>query len=171
MRSMLLFLIVVAPNDQIDLDDVALRGLIQPSARTVVATIRTAVRLPIGRIRVTGHAQVQYRCDGTFDGTVRYAWPLRVAAHIKGVALATQLAGEVHVGDGSECEVAANAFAGQFAIRDTALAGYLRMGDDSIALEGEARRLTPVSWSAVATSPDRAGLAVRIHFVAREEHR
>jgi len=171
MRSMALFLILVAPNDQIDLDDVAMRGWIEPSAHAVVATIGTAVRLPVGRIRVTGHARVQYRCDGTFDGTVHYAWPVRVAARIKGVELATQLAGEAHVGDGSECQVAANAFAGRFAIRDTVLAGYLRMGNDSIALEGEARRLTPVSWSAVATSPGRAGLTIRVHFVAREEHR
>jgi hypothetical protein len=156
------------PAHEIAVEQLELRARIEPVAREVTGTIGTAVKLPVGSIPVSGRGRVRYRCDGTFDGAVRYGWLVRLAARLKHVELVTRIGGEIDDDGQWRCGLAADTLVGHFEVRDTLLTGWVRSGADSIPLQGGIVQRADTAWSArISRSDDSARFAMRIDFASR----
>lgn len=118
--------------------DIEVWGALSPEAREVAGAMLVHVKTPIGRIPITGRAHARYDCDATFSGALRYSGLVRLFARLKGVSLVTRAEGAVEHRLSWACATPPDSFRGRVSIRDTILTGFLRIGGDSIPLQGDA---------------------------------
>jgi hypothetical protein len=118
------------------LDDVHVRGVVDPATHTVKATLTTGVRTPLGTVPVTGHARGTYRCDASFSGTIRYSPVLRVLARLRGATLVNTLQGHVQTATPWDCAGMADRFAAHLSFQDTLFTGQLIYNDTALPVSG-----------------------------------
>lgn len=116
--------------------DVEVWGTMNPTQRAVLGALRVHVKTPFGRIPITARATATYDCSATFGGALRYSALVRFLARLKGVDLVSQADGAVELLYPWDCAAPPAEFSGRVVIRDTVLTGFLRLGADSIPLNG-----------------------------------
>jgi hypothetical protein len=138
---------------QFPVSDLAIRAATLSGSHEIHGTIGTSVATPFGRLPVTGRVSSRYECDGSFEGTVRYRWLVRLGARVKGIGLVNALEGQLAPSVLSECELPVETLSGYFRITGGTLAGHVMSGTDSIALGGTLRASGDTAYHA-AVVPD-----------------
>ena len=126
--------------------DIAVRAAVHTAEREVHGTIGTAVSTPFGSLPVSGRVRLAHACDGTFTGTVRYAFLVRLGAHLKGIALVSAMDGRFPPMAMADCDIVATHLAGQFRISDSTVTGSVRTAADSMAIHGTIRAVGDTAY-------------------------
>jgi len=148
--------LVFALPTRISLDDVELRGRLEPVVRHITARIGTTVHVPFGSIDVSGHVSAQYECTGAFSGTVTYSRVIRVLAAIKHVTLVSSVSGRAEPGVEFDCDAPRDSIGGDFHIRDSVLTGLVRYGSERLSVRGHVARDGP-AYDVTLFSADSGG--------------
>lgn len=141
----------------IGVDNLALDASLDSASRTVRATIGTAVRTPVGRLGVSGHAQISYSCDGDLQGTVEYSGIVRAMARLRGLTLVREVNGTLAGAGDADCVIAADTLAGRFTIADSTVTGTVRTRGVTRAVTGFVRSQTPRVYDAAVTLDSLGG--------------
>jgi hypothetical protein len=158
----------LASSNSIRLHAVAVRGDVQPATREVTGTITTEVRTPLGNVPVTGRVHAHYRCDATFSGTLTYGAFIHLLARIRRATLVNVMEGRMDSGEPWDCRVAGDRIAGHFTFADTALAGHLVYGGDTIPVSGFAwPRGEKQFHSVLSVRHSSRGYTVRVELAER----
>jgi hypothetical protein len=141
----------------VPLEEITVRGSLEPASQQIRGTISTAVPTPLGKVPVNGHVVAGYTCEGSFAGTVGYAFLVRMAARLKRIDLVQRVDGQVVTPERADCALTAERIAGHFWIADSVLNGYVRAGAESLAVAGTVRAVGDSAYHAVLCPTDRTG--------------
>ena len=128
---------LLAAQAAVTMRDIELSGILRGATREIAAEFKVAVATPIGRLPVTGHGRLKYDCGGSFRGSIGYHPIVRLFARIKGLALVKSLDGTIKFEKPPHCSsMSQYALRGRAAVDSTTMAGWVRMGGDSINFRG-----------------------------------
>lgn len=153
----LAFPMLLARERGIPLEEVAVRGVLEPVSHQIRGTISTDVPTPFGRVPVTGHVVAGYTCEGSFAGRVGYGLVVRLAARLKRIELVTRVDGHVVRSASATCAPTTEEIAGRFWIADSVVTGYVRAGTDSLGVAGIVRTVGASAYHAELCPSDGTG--------------
>lgn len=130
--------LLILDGAPIRIEQIVIHGQVHPVTREVRGTITTDVRIPFGKVPVTGQARVRYGCNAHFSGTLDYGSVVRVLARMKGVALVSVMEGRLDSRESWDCRSAPGDFTARFSLRETAIAGHVVSNGSSVTVSGRA---------------------------------
>lgn len=129
--------------------DFSVRAEMRAPSREVHGRIGTSVATPFGSLPVSGRVAVTHTCDGSFIGTVRYSFLVRLGARLKGIRLVTSLDGRVAPTALADCALLTTELSGRFRIADSTLTGTVRTAADSLVVRGIVRAVGDTAYHIV----------------------
>lgn len=129
----------LAAQGPVSVKNVEMEALFRPQTRAVEAVLKVAVATPIGKIPVSGHGKLHYKCDGSFRGTMSYNRIVRFFARLKGIALVTALDGRIFTDEPMDCSGSqVHALIGRAHVDSTLMSGWVKIEGDSVSFSGPA---------------------------------
>lgn len=127
--------------------DVSVRAQVNADRRHVHAVVSSGISTPFGLIPLRSAIDVHVDCRGEFEGTIAFHPFVRLLALIKGIALATNVAGRVLPACDTACLTLHNdTVSARAHVERKDVAGVLRRAADSVQIHGVAWMIADTAY-------------------------